>query len=76
MQHSLDKLRYQAHQPEVIELWFKKLMAICEKYNIHLDEILNMDETGFQMGVGESRKWLPEAHDNVAMPPALQTVTT
>ncbi len=56
VQHSLDLLRYRAHQPAVIEAWFKKLMEVCEKYGIHPEDIFNMDKTWFRIGCGGKQK--------------------
>ncbi len=56
VQQSLDILRYRAHKPEVIEAWFKKLLEVCEKYRIHLSDILNMDKTRFRIGCGGKQK--------------------
>ncbi len=56
VQQSLDILRFRAHQPAVIEAWFKKLLEVCEKYHIHPEDIFNMDETGFRIGCGGKQK--------------------
>jgi hypothetical protein len=52
----LDIPRYRAHQPEVVERWFKNPMKVCEKYNIHPEDIFNTDETGFRIGCGGKQK--------------------
>jgi hypothetical protein len=56
VQQFLDILKYRAHQPAVIEAWFKKLLEVCEKYHIHPEDLFNMDETGFHIGCGGKQK--------------------
>jgi hypothetical protein len=44
---------------------FKLFKYTLEKYNIWLEDILNMDETGFQMGVlGKAKIVIPRADGN------------
>ena len=40
---------------EVAAIWFSKLQAICTEEGVHPEDIWNMDETGFQIGVGKDQ---------------------
>jgi 4-alpha-glucanotransferase len=40
----------------VIKAWFKLVRETMEQYGVHLDDVHNFDETGFQMGVVGSMK--------------------
>ncbi|KAI1676184.1 hypothetical protein KJE20_14240, partial [Pyrenophora tritici-repentis] len=51
-----DRQRIQQEDPEIINAWFKLVRETIEKYGVHLDDIHNFDETGFQMGVIGSMK--------------------
>ena len=41
---------------ELIKAWFKCVKGIIEEYGIVKEDIYNMDETGFQMGVTSTAK--------------------
>jgi hypothetical protein len=55
-QETLDLARFRAHQPATISLYFEKLQAALKKYNIRLEDLYNMDKTGFRIGVGGRKK--------------------
>ena len=42
--------------PELIKSWFKCVQETIQKYGISEQDIYNMDETGFQMGVASTAK--------------------
>jgi hypothetical protein len=56
IQESLDIDRLKAHPPEIIRIWFEKLRKALAKYNIHLEDCYNMDETGFRIGTGGKQR--------------------
>lgn len=51
----LEKNRQTAESPKIIQLWFDKLKEIILEYGVNPDDIYNMDETGFQIGVGKDQ---------------------
>jgi hypothetical protein len=53
--HVLDANRHAAENPHVINAWFVKFKAIVSEHGIVTDDIWNMDETGFQIGVGKDQ---------------------
>ena len=48
--------RKNAHDPEAIQKWYDMLQEIIIKYGIVPEDISNVDETGFRVGVGRSHK--------------------
>src|SRR5207247_1515194 len=54
-QKVLDAERQHSENKEVAIAWFSKLKAICTEEGIHPEDIWNMDETGFQIGVGKDQ---------------------
>ena len=46
-----DYQRAKCENPELIKSWFMRVWEAIEKYGILEEDIYNMDETGFQMGV-------------------------
>ena len=46
-----DYQRAKCENPELIKSWFMCVREVIEKYGILEEDIYNMDETGFQMGV-------------------------
>lgn len=42
--------------PKLIEGWFQQVQDTIQKYGILTEDIYNMDETGFQMGVISTSK--------------------
>jgi len=54
-QKVLDAERQYSENKEVAIIWFSKLEAICAKEGILPEDIWNMDETGFQIGVGKDQ---------------------
>jgi hypothetical protein len=51
----LDANRHASENPEAINAWFVKFKAVVAEYGIVADDIWNMDETGFQIGVGKDQ---------------------
>ena len=47
----LDYQRAQNENPEIIESWFRLVRNTVAKYGIHENDIYNMDEVGFLMGL-------------------------
>ena len=54
-QKQLESNRYNAEKPKVITTWFAKLAAILIKEGITPNDLYNMDETGFQIGIGKDQ---------------------
>jgi len=52
----LSTLRKNTHDIEGLEKWFRKLQTLREEYGIVDEDIHNMDETGFRIGVGRKHK--------------------
>ena len=48
--------RAKCEDPQVILRWFELVQNTIEKYGILEQDIYNMDETGFQMGVATTSK--------------------
>src|SRR5271168_3212789 len=46
----MDHRRREAVTPELIRSYFEKLRLCLLKYNIHISDIYNVDETGFRVG--------------------------
>ncbi len=55
VQNTLDSDREALEIWKKIEKYFQKLQEVCIKYGIGPDDIWNMDETGFRIGVGKSQ---------------------
>jgi hypothetical protein len=53
--HVLDANRHASENPNAINAWFVKFKAVVSEYGIVVDDIWNMDETGFQIGVGKDQ---------------------
>jgi hypothetical protein len=51
-----DRQRILQEDPAVINSWFELVRDTITKYGVHIDDIHNFDETGFQMGVIGSMK--------------------
>ena len=51
----LDANRHASENPEAINDWFVKFKAVVSEHGIVADDIWNMDETGFQIGVGKDQ---------------------
>jgi hypothetical protein len=49
------------HDTEGLERWFRKLQTVREEYGIVDQDIHNMDETGFRIGVGRKHKVITRA---------------
>lgn len=49
----LDRARNSAANPEIIKDFFGKLQQVIREYNIILENMYNMDEKGFMMGVSD-----------------------
>ena len=47
----LDKERANAEDPAIVADWFKLFERTITTYNVHIDDIYNMDEKGCMMGV-------------------------
>jgi Tc5 transposase DNA-binding domain len=57
----LAAIRKNIHDIEGLERWFSKLQTIREEYGIVDQDIHNMDETGFRIGVGRKHKVITRA---------------
>ena len=51
-----DYQRAKCEDPQLIKDWFKRVKETIEKYGIVPEDIYNMDETGFQMGITSTSK--------------------
>jgi hypothetical protein len=56
VQKPLSTARAWAQRPEVVAEYFNNLRSTIEKYGITPENIWNMDETGFRVGIGGPRK--------------------
>lgn len=54
MTRSLDLQRKLSEDLAIITAWFKTLQKTIKEYEIHPDNITNMDEKGFMIGVAAS----------------------
>ena len=54
-QRKLQKDRSEAEKPDVVADYFAKLHAIIQEHGIVPEDIWNMDETGFRIGVGKDQ---------------------
>ena len=52
----LDYQRAKCEDSKLIKAWFARVQETIEKYEIMKENIYNMDETGFQMGVASTAK--------------------
>jgi hypothetical protein len=55
--------RKNSHNLTDIERWFKKLHTVRQEYRVLDENIHNMDETGFRIGVGRSHKVITRSMD-------------
>jgi hypothetical protein len=51
-----DYQRAKCEDPEIIQQWFKLVQNTISKYGILEQDIYNINETGFQMGVAHTAK--------------------
>ena len=51
-----DYQRAKCEDPKLIKAWFARVQETIEKNGILMEDIYNMDETGFQMGVASTAK--------------------
>ena len=51
-----DYQRAECEDPQLVKDWFKRVEKTIEKYGIVSEDIYNMDETGFQMGITSTSK--------------------
>ena len=51
-----DYQRAKCEDPKLIQAWFTRVQETIQKYGILTEDIYNMDETGFQMGVASTAK--------------------
>jgi len=51
-----DYQRAKCEDSKLIKAWFTRVRETIEKYGILMEDIYNMDETGFQMGVASTAK--------------------
>jgi hypothetical protein len=56
MKKPLATIRKNTHDPQAIQHWFDKLLAVKEEFGIVDTDIYNMDETGFRIGIGQCYK--------------------
>ena len=54
-QKVLEQNRQVAENPKVVREWFEKLRKVIQEEGILPEDIYNMDETGFQIGVGKDQ---------------------
>ena len=54
--HQYDYQCARCEDPDVIKIWFKCVKETIQQYGIPEENIYNMDETGFQMGVASTAK--------------------
>ena len=59
-QRPIDLVRAAAEDVEEIQGWFLKYKAICKEHGIQPNDIWNMDETGFRIGVAKQQTVLTE----------------
>ena len=53
---NLDQVRKDAEQPAIFRHWFDLFLSIRTKHGIADEDIYNMDEKGFAMGIADSAK--------------------
>ncbi|GMG16901.1 unnamed protein product [Aspergillus oryzae] len=51
-----DYQRAECEDPQIIQKWFNLFHETIQKYGILEQDIYNMDETGFQMGVASTAR--------------------
>ena len=54
-QRAIKLERKQAHDPMIIKIWFHNLKVLMEQNYIHLQDLYNFDETGFQIRIGKDQ---------------------
>ncbi len=54
-QKTIDIKRKKAHAIAPLEDWYNRLRQVIESYGILQEDCYNMDETGFQIGVGRGQ---------------------
>jgi hypothetical protein len=59
---NLDRQRAFASNPQPIREYFKKLCQLCQKSHVRDDNIYNMDEKGFVLGLSNRAKVVSWAH--------------
>jgi len=64
----IDIERKMAHDPHNIEIWFDRYRRVIERHGILFDDVWNMDETGFRVGIGRGDKVLALKHGKVYVP--------
>ena len=66
-----DYQRAKCEDPKLIQGWFTRVKETIQKYGILTEDIYNMDETGFQMGVTSTAKVVGgfETKENYAKAP-------
>jgi hypothetical protein len=55
-QKPLAATRKNTHNPEDIQKWYNKLEAVIKSWGVQNEDIYNMDETGFRIGVGRAHE--------------------
>ncbi|KKA16366.1 hypothetical protein T310_10044, partial [Rasamsonia emersonii CBS 393.64] len=75
-----DYQQAKCEDPELIKGWFKRFHDTIQKYGIVEQDIYNMDETGFQMGVISTAKVIcrsetRESHAKIIQPGNHEWVT-
>jgi DDE superfamily endonuclease/Tc5 transposase DNA-binding domain len=56
-QKHLELQRKLAHQPAVLQNWFERFKELKERFAVQNEDIWNLDETGFRVGVGKNQ-WI------------------
>ena len=64
--------RARCDDPELFQEWFCRFSSTIEKYGIAKEDIYNMDETGFQMGVISTAKVICRADTRDSRAKAVQ----
>ena len=62
----LDKERAAATSPETVQRWFDLVARTIKDYNIRQEDVYNMDEKGYAMGIGGKAKVVVSRHDPYA----------
>ena len=57
----IDVSRVKGTTPEAISTFFEDLKRVLEEYNISIENIYNMDESGFAIGEIKASKYIIDA---------------
>ena len=62
----LDKERIAATSPETVQRWFDLVARTIKDYNIRQEDMYNMDEKGYAIGIGGKAKVVVSRHNPYA----------